>query len=295
MEEMGRACLLSPFHSTVVCAASAIAEAGSDEQKQRLLPAIAGGKLIATLALTEAHAAHNDTDIQTLASKHGNSYIINGTKLFVPDALATGVLVCAARTGSGITLFLVAAGSPGVKITPQQTIAGDKQCEVTFGNTKVAIENVLGEMGRGNEYIKKVAEKAAVARCAEMVGIASQVLDMALTYARERMAFGHPIGAYQAIQHRCADMLTDVTGSRFITYQAAWHLSQCLPAEKEVAMAKAWVSAAVRRVVTSAHQVFGTIGFTEDHVLQLYTKRARAYEFSYGDVHFHLDKLAGLV
>ena len=117
---------------------------------------------------------------------------------------------------------------------------------------------------------------------------------MTVTYATDRTAFGHPIGAYQSIQHRCADMLIDVESSKYATYQAAWRLNEGLPAAKEVAIAKSWVSQAFRRVVTSAHQVHGAIGFTEDHVLHWYTRRARAQEVSFGDVNFHLDKLAAL-
>ena len=128
-----------------------------------------------------------------------------------------------------------------------------------------------------------------------MVGGAQQVLEMTLEYAKERTAFGHPIGAFQSIQHRCADMSVDVESSRYVTYQAAWRLNEGLPATKEVAIAKAWVNQAFRRVVTSAHQVHGAIGFTEDHILHFYTKRARAHEFSFGDVDFHLDKLAAKV
>jgi alkylation response protein AidB-like acyl-CoA dehydrogenase len=125
-----------------------------------------------------------------------------------------------------------------------------------------------------------------------MVGLAQQALKMTLDYAKERIAFGHPIGAFQSIQHRCADMLIDVDSSRFATYQAAWRLNEGLDAAKEAAAAKAWVSQACRRVMTSAHQVHGAIGFTEDHILHYYTKRARAYEFSFGGVDAQLEKLA---
>jgi alkylation response protein AidB-like acyl-CoA dehydrogenase len=127
-----------------------------------------------------------------------------------------------------------------------------------------------------------------------MVGLAQQALKMTLDYAKERIAFGHPIGAFQAIQHRCADMLIDIEGSRFATYQAAWRLNEGLEAAKEVAVAKAWVSQACKRVMASAHQVHGAIGFTEDHVLHYYTKRSRAYEFSFGGADAQLEKLAEL-
>jgi alkylation response protein AidB-like acyl-CoA dehydrogenase len=298
LEEMGRVCLISPFFSTVVLGASAIIEAGSNDQKQRLLPSIVEGKLIVALALTEPSAQYTPDAVTMKATPQDGGFILRGTKLFVPDAHVSDYLVCVARTKEagnpqdGITLFLVDIKSHGLGCKLLKTIAGEKQCEVTFDNVRVPKEGVLGEIDKGWLYAEKVLAKAAVARCAEMVGGAQQVFEMTLDYAKEREAFGHPIGAFQSIQHRCADMLIDVEGSRFITYQAAWRLNEGLPAAKEVAIAKAWVSQAFRRVVNSSHQIHGTIGFTEDHVLHFYTKRARAHEFSFGDVDFHLEQLA---
>jgi alkylation response protein AidB-like acyl-CoA dehydrogenase len=300
LEEMGRVCLISPFFSTVVLGASAIIEAGSNDQKQRLLPSIVEGKLIVALALTEPSAQYTPDAVTMKATPQDGGFILRGTKLFVPDAHVSDYLVCVARTKEagnpqdGITLFLVDIKSHGLGCKLLKTIAGEKQCEVTFDNVRVPKEGVLGEIDKGWLYAEKVLAKAAVARCAEMVGGAQQVFEMTLDYAKEREAFGHPIGAFQSIQHRCADMLIDVEGSRFITYQAAWRLNEGLPAAKEVAIAKAWVSQAFRRVVNSSHQIHGTIGFTEDHVLHFYTKRARAHEFSFGDVNFHLEQLASL-
>jgi len=262
------------------------------------LPDIAEGKSILTLALTEPPARYTADAVTVKAKPQNGGFVIQGTKLFVPDAHVSDYLVCVARTKEagnpqdGITLFLVDIKSPGISCKLLKTIAGDKQCEVTFDNARVSEESVLGEVDKGWPYVEKVLAKAAVARCAEMVGGAQQVLNMTLDYAKERMAFGHPIGAFQSIQHRCADMLVDVEGSRFVTYQAAWRLSEGLPAAKEVAIAKAWVSQAFRRVVNSSHQIHGTIGFTEDHILHYYTKRARTNEFSFGDVDFHLEQLA---
>jgi alkylation response protein AidB-like acyl-CoA dehydrogenase len=291
LEEMGRACFISPFFTTLVLGASAIIEAGSGEQKQRYLPAIAEGKSIVTLAVTESSGSYAPDAISLKAEQNGSDFILNGTKLFVPDALTADHIICVARTKEGITLFILDINVPGVKIRPLKTVSGDKQCEVTFTNVKATADNVLGETGKGWSYIDKVLLKANVARCAESVGLSQQALNMSLDYAKERTAFGHPIGAFQSIQHRCADMLADVDGSRFVTYQAAWRINEGLPAEREAAAAKAWVSQASRRVMDSAHQVHGAIGFTEDHILHYYTKKARFNEFSFGDVSFHLERL----
>jgi alkylation response protein AidB-like acyl-CoA dehydrogenase len=297
LEEMGRVGYIGPYFSTIVLGASAIIEAGSDVQKQKFLPDIAEGKIILTLALTEPSVKYMADAITVKATPDKDAFLINGTKLFVPDAHVSDYIICVARTkeadnpSDGVTLFIVDAKSTGIDIKPLDTHAGDKQCEVTFQNVSVPQDNILGTVDKGWPYVEKVLARAAVGSCAEMVGGAQKVLELTLDYAKEREAFGHPIGAFQSMQHLCADMAIDIDGSRFVTYQAAWRLNEGLPAEREVAIAKSWVSQAFRRVVNSAHQVHGAIGFTEDHVLPLYTKRARAHEFSYGDVDYHLEKL----
>lgn len=298
LEEMGRVCLISPFLATLVLGAPAIIEAGSEEQKQKFLPEIAEGKLIMTLALTEPPARYTADAVAVKAVPQNGQFVINGTKLFVPDAHVSHYLICVARTNEatnpedGMTLFMVDMNTPGISCNLLDTIAGDKQCEVSFDNVRVGGESVIGEVDKGWPIIEKVMAKAAVGRCAEMVGVAQQALNMTLDYAKERLAFGHPIGAFQSIQHRCADMLVDIDGSRFMTYQAAWRINEGLPAAREVAMAKAWVGRACRRVVASAQQIHGAIGFTEDHILPFYTKKASACEFSFGDADFHLEKIA---
>jgi alkylation response protein AidB-like acyl-CoA dehydrogenase len=297
LEEMGRVCFLGPYFSTVVLAAGAIMVAGSDEQKKQYLTAIAEGKKIVTLALTEASAKYTPDAVQVKAAQQGSDFIINGTKFFVPDAQSADYIICAARTADGqhgITLFIVDADAPGLTIKPLITIGGDKQAEVIFSDVKVPADSVLGEVNKGWVYIDKVLQRANVARCAEMVGLAEQALKLTLDYAKERIAFGHPIGAFQSIQHRCADMLMDIESSKFATYQAAWMLNEGLDAAKDVTLTKAWVSEACKRVMASAHQIHGAIGFTEDHILHYYTKLARSYEFSFGGADFQFEKLAEL-
>jgi alkylation response protein AidB-like acyl-CoA dehydrogenase len=298
LEEMGKFCLISPFFATLVLGAQVIMAAGSDEQKRKFLSEIAEGRLMMTLALTEPQARYTAETIAVTAVPQNGQFVINGTKIFVPDAHASHYMICVARTKEaarpedGITLFMVDMNTPGVSVNLLDTIAGDKQCEVSYHNVMVTGESVIGEVDKGWPIVERVMARAAVGRCAEMVGVAQQALNITLDYAKERIAFGHPIGAFQSIQHRCADMLVDIDGSRFITYQAAWRLNEGIPADREVAMAKAWVGRACRRVVGSAQQIHGAIGFTEDHILHFYTKRASACEFSFGDADFHLEKLA---
>ncbi|MFA5308052.1 MAG: acyl-CoA dehydrogenase family protein [Dehalococcoidales bacterium] len=300
LEEMGRVCFLGPYFSTVAVGAAAIMAGGNKEQREKYLPDIASGKANVTLALTERKVEYEADALQTMTISRGGYFVINGTKLFVPDAQAADFIICAARTGEsngggdGTTLIIVDRNEPGITMRPLKTVSGEKLYEVIFENVKSSARNVLGEVNHGWRIVEKVLQRANVARCAEMVGLAQQSLNMTLDYAKERIAFGHPIGAFQAIQHRCADMLIDVEGSRFATYQAAWRLNEGLDAAKEAAAAKAWVSRACRRVMTSAHQVHGAIGFTEDHLLHYYTKRALACEFSYGGNDVQLAKLAAL-
>ncbi len=300
LEEMGRVCFLGPYFATLALGAAVIIEAGSDEQKQKYLAGIAEGKIIMTLALNESVASYAADEVKLKAVSQGGFYVLNGAKIFVPDAQTANYVVCAARTGEnkgledGITLFIVDMNTAGITVKPYKTVAGDKQGEIVFENVKVSAKDILGEVDKGWGYIEKVLLRANTARCAEMVGLAEQALKITLEYAKERLAFGHPIGAFQSIQHRCADMLIDIDGAKFATYQAAWRINEGLDASKETAAAKAFVSQACKRVMHSAHQVFGAIGFTEDHILHYYTKRARAYEFSFGGADMQLEKLAGL-
>ena len=290
LEAMGYNVVPGPFFSTVVLGGMTILDADSEEQKKGLLSEVAQGKLILSFALTEPSFRYNDAaSIKTTATARDNKYVINGTKLFVHDANIADYLLCAARTKTtgkpenGVTIFLVDSKAPGVKWTLLKTLARDKQCEVVFDNVAVPRENILGKLNQGWKVIENVLEKAKVAKCAEMVGGAQAALDMAIAYAKERVQFNRPIGSFQAIQHYCANMVSDVDGSRFVTYKAAWKVSEGLPAAMDVAVAKAWTGAAYSRVTLLAHQIFGAVGFTMDHDLHLYYRRAKAGEIIFGD------------
>ncbi len=298
LEEMGRALLPGPFFPTVVLCGSLILAAGSEEQRQEFLPKIASGEMILTLALTEPSARYDAASISVRAVAEKDEYVIDGIKLFVPDVHVADYLLCVTRTKEGaapedgITLFLVDARSPGITCTLLKTIAGDKQCEVVFDKVRVPKKNILGELDRGWPVVEKTLEQAAVAKCAEMVGGAQQVLEMTVAYAKERVQFDRAIGSFQAIQHYCANMATDVDGMRFITYEAAWKISEGLPVAMEAAMAKAWASDAYRRITALGHQIHGGIGFTKDHDMQLYFRRAKAAEVTFGDGDFHREAVA---
>lgn len=299
LEEMGRACLPGPFFSTVVLGSQSIMVAGNKSQRREFLPKIATGDMTLTLAMTEPDTTKYDPYlIKTNASPHENGFFIEGTKLFVPDAQVADWIICAARTAGeqnskeGITLFVVDRKSPGIECTPLKTIAGDKQSEVLFQKVHVPEKDMLGELNNGGRHLENILQKAAIGKCAEMVGGAQKVLEMATNYAKEREQFGKPIGCFQAVQHHCANMLIDVEASRFITYKAAWMLSRGIPCTKEVAAAKAWVGEACRRVSALGHQVQGGTAYIIEHDMPLYSRRAKAAEVSFGDASFYRSIMA---
>ncbi|MYA62754.1 MAG: acyl-CoA dehydrogenase [Dehalococcoidia bacterium] len=298
LEEMGRVLLPGPYFSTVLMAGMTIAEAGSDDQKREYLSGIASGRLIMTLALTEPSGRWDAEGVQAMAEPSGGGFALNGVKLYVPNANVSDHVIVAARTGqeeSDVSLFVVPSNTDGLTITALQTIASDKQSEIALDNVYVPGSALLGELSGGWNVIEKALAWGAVGKCAEMLGGAQQTLDMTVAYAKQRIQFGRSIGSFQAIQHHVADMAADVEGCRYITYQAAWALAEGLPAEREVAMAKAWVSDAYHRVCMTAHQCHGAIGFTKEHDLQLYSRRAKVGELMFGDSEHHMEAVASAV
>ena len=298
LEEMGRACLPSPYLPSVVMSGLTILAAGSDDQKQRYLPGISRGEIF-TFALTESDGSYDAASIKAEATHGKGEYVVSGTKLFVPYAHAADHMLCLARTAAGskpedgLSLLVVDSGSPGVRSVVLSTIASDKQCEVVLEGVRVPAGDVVGQPGEAWPIVEKTLRWAAIAKCAEMVGAAQQVLEMSVAYAKERVQFDRPIGTFQAVQHHCANMLLDVDGMRYLTYEAAWLLSNGLPAVKEVAMAKTWVSEAIGRVVRLGHQIHGGVGYTIDHDLQLYYRRGKAAQALFGDANYHREVIAG--
>ena len=293
LEETGRALTPGPFFSTVVLGGLTLLDAADEDSRKELLPQIANGQLIMTMALTEIGGIYDAEGIQAEASLDGDEYVITGTKLFVPDAQVADLLIVATRTSQapdpedGVTLLLVPKGADGVSVIPHQTLASDVQSEVRFDGVRVPLSATLGDVDMGWPILERALRRAAAAKCVEMAGGAQAVLDMTLEYLKHRAQFGRPVGAFQSVQHHCANMATDVEGCRYIAYQAAWKVAQGAPATREVSMAKAWVSDAYQRVCALAHQCHGAIGFTKEHDLQLYTRRARIQEQAFGDAQFH--------
>ena len=292
LEEFGRALVPGPFMSSVLGGGVSIMEAGSDAQKSEFLPGIASGDLIFSLALTEPSARFDESGIECEATVSGNDVTLNGTKLFVSDAHVADYLVVAARSSAGVCLSIIATDQDGVNVTPLQTIARDKQCEVVLNN---ASGQLLGADGAGWDLLKPIIQKYTVAECAYLVGLSQMDFEIAVDYAKERVQFGRPIGSFQAIQHKCADMVTDVDGSRFIMYKAAWSIATDQSDDETtmaVNMAKAWCSEATRRVVAHGQQIHGGIGFTKDYKVQLYFRRQKRAELAFGDADYHRELVA---
>ncbi len=298
LEEMGRVLFPGPFFSTVLLGGLPILDIGSEEQKEKYLPEIISGKAIFTMALTEASGKYTASSVKAKATADNGNYVINGTKLFIPDAHVADYFLCVARTDDkaksedGITIFIVDAKSPGISKTVLKTIARDKQCEVVFKDVKVPRENILGKLNQVWGEVQKIIERAAIAKCCEMLGGMEVVLDMTVAYVKERIQFDVPVGVFQAIQHHCVYMLVDVEGSRATAYEAAWRVSTGRPYSSEAAITKAWVSDAYQRVVALGTQSHGGVSIMEDHDMPLYYRRAKAAELTFGDARFHRKTVA---
>jgi len=300
LEEMGRVCLPGPYFSTTLLCGLPLAEFGSGSQKQEYLGRLGDGQRIMTLALLEPNVRYDTAGVQLKATARDGGFVLNGTKLLVPYANSADFLLLPARTGrtadpdEGITFFIVPSSARGVTQTPLRTIAHDPQSEVTFQNVEVGRDAVLGEVDGGAPIFNKINQWGAVGSCAMLVGAADVVLEMTIEYVKQRTAFGRPIGAFQAIQHHCANMAVDAESSRVITYEAAWHLAEGIPADQIVSMAKGWTGEAARRLYALGHQCHGAIGLTVEYDLQLYSRRCKMWEMTFGDTNYHQDRLTRL-
>ena len=303
MEEMGRAVMPGPFFATVLQGGLTILEAGSAPQKKEWLGKISAGEAKATLAFTEPNARWDAAAVTVTAREAGGTFTLSGTKLFVLDAHLADVLVVVARTREGkrpeegLSLFLVPKGAKGLEVKLLPTMDQTRKlCEVTFADVVVGADALLGARDGAWTPLARVLDRATVALCAEMCGGAQRVLDMTTEYAKIRVAFGKPIGSYQGVKHKAADMLVEIENAKSLTYYAAWAVDENVPeAPLATSMAKAYVSDTYRKAAGAGIQLHGGIGFTWEHDLHLYFKRAKSSEFTFGDATWHRERVAQLI
>jgi alkylation response protein AidB-like acyl-CoA dehydrogenase len=289
VEEMGYACLPGPFIASAVVATALLAEAGSADQQKRLLPALATGERLATLALTEESGSSDPADVALACTVPGR---LTGRKLFVKDAHVADQLIVAVREGTGLSLLLLPVDRRGISRLPLEAISGEKLFEVLFDGVEIAASDRLGAAGRGGAALASALAAGALARTAEMVGGAQRILDLVVEHAKTRVQGGRPIGGYQAIQHACADLVRDVDTARGLLYLAAWKAAEGQPAGTDIAVAKAHAAEVCPAVARRGHQIFGAISYCEEHPLHLFHKRIQAAALDFGDAQHHLETVA---
>ena len=292
MEEMGKKAFPSPFFSTVILSGLILLEGASEEQKSKLLPKIATGKLIMTLAQYEHEASYMQTGINMPARRAGDEYALNGTKMFVMDANIADKLIVAARTeDKGVTLFLVDSNDPGITCTKIPAIGKDNVCEVIFKDVKVPVEDRVGQEGEGWDILEKISQKAIVAKCAEMIGGCEEAINMTNAYAKQRVQYGTPIGGFQAIQHYMANMKVAYDTSVNYLYKVAWMVDEGMDAAKETSVLKAQTNEQYKFIAERGVQIHGGIGTTREFNIALFYRRAKAAEYILGDTDYHYEKV----
>jgi alkylation response protein AidB-like acyl-CoA dehydrogenase len=298
VEEIGYAAMPGPFFSTAILGADLVQSIGSPTQKAEILPQLAKGELFLTTAFMEPQGGMSPQDTQTAAIRDGDRYLITGTKLFVSDAHIANYIICVVKTHAetnsddAISLLLVPKDTANVELVPLVTTAGDKMFEVSFNSAAVPTDNVLGDINKAWPILDIALQKATALKTLEMVGGMQAALDLTLEYAKHRVAFGRPIGSFQAVHHHLADMYRETETSRLLAYEAVWRLSQDLPASREVSLAKSRVNQAAGFVTRMAHQIYGGVGYYVEAPLEIYTRRFIAGQSSFGDTKFHLDRVA---
>ncbi len=291
LEEMGRRLLCAPYFATVALAANTLLHSGDDAAKAEYLPGIASGETIATLAFTEANGRWDESGITLEASGSGSDYTLTGEKMYVLDGTIANLILVAAKTAGGVSLFAVQGDASGLTREGLSTMDQTrKQARLTFDATPAKL---IGTEGGGWAVLSQVLDLAAVALAAEQVGGAQECLEMAVQYAKDRVQFGRPIGSFQAIKHKCADMLLEVESAKSAAYYAGWCASELNDELPSVAsLAKSYCSEAYFHTTAENIQIHGGIGFTWEHPAHLYFKRAKSSELFLGDPTYHRELLA---
>ena len=300
LEEAGKTLTPSPLFSTGVLGASLLTLGGSDQQKQTYLPQIVDGTVTTALALEESNR-HDPHSIETVAMKSGDNFIISGTKNFVIDGHSSKLLIVAARTegekndASGITLFLVESDHQDVEITKTSMVDSRNAANIQFNDVAVSSENIIGEENNGASVLEVVLDRAQIAISAEMLGNASQAFDLTLEYLKERKQFGAVIGTFQALQHRAAEMYSELELTKSSVIAACNAVDQNSNDLRRMASLAKFKSGETNHLITNeAIQMHGGVGVTDEYDVGLFMKRARVTEQIFGNSEYHIDRYATL-
>jgi acyl-CoA dehydrogenase len=298
LEQAGRNLSASPLQSTVLVAATLIAQLGSTEQKQRLLPAIAAGELLITVALQEG-GHHAPQQAAASATREGDNYVINGSKLMVLDATSAGVFIVIARTGGspgdeqGLTALLVDAGTAGLSVERRTMVDSRNVGALALENVRVPAANLLGAEGGAWAGLSRTLDIANIGLAAELLGLSAEAFERTVAYLKERKQFGQVIGSFQGLQHRAAELFAELELARSIVLQA---LQTIDAGEADLALvasaAKAKLCEVAQRATNEAIQMHGGIGMTDEHEIGFFIKRARVAQHTFGDYNYHLDRFA---
>ena len=300
MEEMGRSLFPAPYLSSIVLGADLVLTAGTEEQKQTILPDVASGEIRLAVAHLESGGRWDATGVEMTATNEGGGFVLEGAKFFVIDGHTADSLIVVARTDpsssgtDGISLFLLPADTDGIESRRVETMDQTrKQAEITFAAVRVPATAMLGDPGSGWSSLQEMLQRAVVALAFEQVGGAQQCLDMSVEYAKVRIQFGRPIGSFQAIKHKCADMLVAIESARSAAYYAGWAASV---GDEDLAiaapLAKSYCSEAYSHAAGENIQIHGGIGFTWEHDAHLFFKRAKTDEILFGTPADHRAALA---
>lgn len=299
-EELGRAVAPVPFHSTMT-AALAIVHDGSDEQRRSVLPRVSSGAATLTWAMTEEDPRLRPEAVMMAAAEDGDHFLLTGTKRFVEFAQFADycLVVCRTQPGStgeqGLSLFLVDMRTSGISMSPLITIAKDSMGEVKFANVRVPSANLVGTLHRGWPVVERMLDRGTALLCAQMTGASRKAMELAVDYAKHRVAFGRPIGSFQTIAHICADMLIWVDGCELLTYEALWRLDNGLLARAEVSQAKSFCSEKCVATVRNANVIHGGLAMTAELNLNLWFRRVSAWATRMGTPFEHRARLADAV
>ena len=297
LEEAGRVMAPVPLHSTMV-AALTLAAIGTDQQKQDILPAVSDGSMVLTWAVQERDARLIPDAIELDAKADGDGWILNGTKMFVDNFVVAERCLIAARTSpksgssQGISLFIVDPNGNGVNQTALVTLAKDKQSRVDFKDHRIERTALVGELDEGWPLVEAMLDRGTALLCCQMVGAARKDAEMAIEYAKNRVAFGRPIGSFQSVQHMLADMLLHVDGGEMLTFEALWKMDEGLPASVEVSQAKAFCNEKCESVVRTSQVIHGGIGFMMEFDLHLWFRRVTSWSLRLGTTYDHRARIA---